>query len=54
MFDENLKNFFFRCWLYYSLGSILGVLNTEKNPLECLNVNILGTKAVLEVVKKTR
>ena len=36
------------------MAASLGVLNTEKNPLECLNVNILGTKAVLDVVRKNK
>ena len=55
MFDEkNLKNFFSDVDCIIHLAASLGVLNTEKNPLECLNVNILGTKAVLEVVKKNK
>ena len=55
LFDKKKLEIFFSdvdCVIH--LAASLGVLNTEKNPLECLNVNILGTKAVLDVVRKNK
>lgn len=55
LFDKKkLETFFSDVDCVIHLAASLGVLNTEKNPLECLNVNILGTKAVLDVVRKNR
>ena len=55
LFDKKkLENFFSDVDCVIHLAASLGVLNTEKNPLECLNVNILGTKAVLDVVGKNK
>ena len=36
------------------MAAYLGVLNTEKNPLECLDTNILGTKSILNVISKNK
>ena len=36
------------------LAASLGVQNTEKNSLDCLDINILGTKKILNVVKKNK
>ena len=55
LFDEKkLSTFFSDVDCVIHLAAYLGVLNTEKNPLECLNTNILGTKAILNVVSKNR
>jgi len=55
LFDKKkLENFFSDVDCVIHLAASLGVLNTEKNPLECLDVNILGTKAVLDVVRKNK
>lgn len=51
---KKLENFFSDVDCVIHLAASLGVLNTEKNSLECLNVNILGTKAVLDVVGKNK
>ncbi len=49
---KKLSNFFSDVDCVIHLAASLGVLNTEKNPLDCLNINILGTKAVLDVVSE--
>ena len=55
LFDKSkLLNFFSDVDCVIHLAASLGVYNTEKNPLECLDVNILGTKVVLDVVKKNK
>jgi UDP-glucose 4-epimerase len=55
LFDEKkLSSFFFDVDCIIHLAASLGVLNTEKNPLECLDTNILGTKAILNVVSKNK
>lgn len=48
---KKLKTFFSDVDCVIHLAASLGVLNTEKNSLECLNTNILGTKSILDVVK---
>ena len=69
-FKSNSKNFkFFKgnilekkkinqamkgCEIVIHLAASLGVLNTEKNNLECLDSNIFGTKNVLEVAAKNK
>lgn len=51
---KKLENFFNDVDCIIHLAASLGVLNTEKNPLECFNVNTLGTKAILDVVVKNK
>ena len=51
---KKLSNFFSDVDCVIHLAASLGVLNTEKNPLDCLDINILGTKAVLDVVVENK
>jgi len=69
-FKSNSKNFkFFKgnildkekinlaikgCEIVIHLAASLGVLNTEKNNLECLDSNIFGTKNILEIAAKNK
>ena len=55
LFDEKkLSTFFSDVDCVIHLAAYLGVLNTEKNPLECLDTNILGTKSILNVILKNK
>ena len=55
LFDEKkLSTFFYDVDCVIHLPAYLGVLNTEKNPLECLDTNILGTKSILNVISKNK
>jgi len=55
LFDEKkLSTFFSDVDCVIHLAAYLGVLNTEKNPLECLDTNILGTKSILNVISKNK
>jgi len=55
LFDEKkLSTFFYDVDCVIHLAAYLGVLNTEKNPLECLDTNILGTKSILNVISKNK
>ena len=40
------------CEIVIHLAASLGVLNTEQNNLECLDLNIFGTKNILEISVK--
>ena len=36
------------------LAALMGVQNTDKNSVDCLDINILGTKKILEAAKKNK
>ena len=51
IFDEkSLSTFFSDVDCLIHLAASLGVKNTEKNSLDCLDTNIIGTKKILNVV----
>ncbi len=52
--EKTLLSFFSDVDCIIHLAASLGVQNTEKNSLDCLDINILGTKKILNVVKKNK
>lgn len=55
IFDEkSLSTFFSDVDCLIHLAASLGVKNTEKNSLDCLDTNIIGTKKILNVVKRNK
>lgn len=53
--DQNVLNQAMQgCDYVIHLAAILGVANSTKNPLDCLNVNISGTSNVLEACVKNK
>ena len=40
--------------LIIHLAALMGVQNTDKNIIECLDINVLGTRKVLQVAKKNK
>lgn len=55
IFDKNVvSNAMANCKIVVHLAASLGVENTDKNILNCLNINIIGTKKVLEIALKNK
>jgi len=52
MNEKMLNNASKRVQLIIHLAASMGVQNTDKNFIDCLDINILGTKKVLETAKK--
>ena len=52
MNEKMLNNASKRVQLIIHLAASMGVQNTDKNYIDCLDINILGTKKVLETAKK--
>ena len=48
---ENVKNSIVNCDLVIHLAAALGVVNVEKDPIQTLNINLGGTKNVLEACR---
>ena len=48
---ENVKNSIVNCDLVIHLAAALGVVNVEKDPVQTLDINLGGTKNVLEACK---
>ena len=48
---ENVKNSIINCDLVIHLAAALGVVNVEKDPVQTLDINLGGTKNVLEACK---
>ena len=48
---ENVKNSIVNCDLVIHLAAALGVVNVEKDPIQTLDINLGGTKNVLEACR---